>query len=143
MYTPGFRFSARALLPPSKVGIAPTTAPDDEATVTLWPTGDMFVKLIETAPALALSAVVLYFNWPSGLAVRLRLLLPVAGAVAGVEDVAGLVAVAVVAGLAGAEAAEELELELELPQPANTSNPTARARNETTGLERVFAAAVL
>jgi hypothetical protein len=99
----------------------------------------MLAKAIETLPALALSEVVLYFSAPSGLASRLRLLLVVG---AGVEDVVGLVSVAVVAAAAGAEAAEEL-LELELPQPASTSSPAARARNETTGLERNLAAPAL
>jgi hypothetical protein len=75
------------------------------------------------------------------------LLLPLAGAALGalaaVEVLAGLdsvVGVAVVGAevLAGVEA--ELVVLLELPQPASTSSPAARARIETAGIERVFAA---
>jgi hypothetical protein len=50
------------LLAPWKVGVAPTTAPDEEATVTLWLREAMFVKSIETLPALAVSEVVSYFS---------------------------------------------------------------------------------
>jgi hypothetical protein len=88
----------------------------------------MFVKSTDTVPALAVSDVVSYFNWPAELAAMLR-------APAGVEEVvdvdcavlAGVVAGGVVA--AGVDA-EELVL-LELPQPASASIPPASASSGT------------
>jgi hypothetical protein len=62
------------------------------------------------------------------------LLVSVAGVVAALAGVAALDGVD---ALAGAEAAEELVVLLELPQPANTTSPTARARIETMGIERI------
>jgi hypothetical protein len=78
------RLSVRAFDPPWNVGVAPTTAAEEDATVMLWPSGAMLVKAIETLPALAVSEVLLYFNWPSGLAARLSFSPVLAGA--GVED---------------------------------------------------------
>jgi hypothetical protein len=103
---PGLRFTVRVFTPPWNVGVAPTTAPEEDATVMLWPSGAMLVKAIETFPAFAVSKVLLYFSWPSGLASRLSaspaLGAPLAGA--GVEDVAGLDFVGVAGRLAGVEA---------------------------------------
>jgi hypothetical protein len=78
------RLSVRAFDPPWNVGVAPTTAPEEDATVMLWPSGAMLVKAIETLPALAVSEVLSYFSWPSGLAARLSTCPVLAGA--GVED---------------------------------------------------------
>ena len=56
----------------------------------LWLSGAMLVKPMENLPAVAVSEVLLYFSWPSGLAWRLSGA-PRSGALAGagVEDVAG------------------------------------------------------
>lgn len=116
------------MLSPLNVGVAPTTEPEGDATVTLWESEDMFVKSMDTVPALAVSDVVSYFNWPAELAARLR-------APAGAEEVvdvdcavvAGVVAAGVVA--AGVDA-EELVL-LDFPQPASASIPPASASSGT------------
>jgi hypothetical protein len=88
----------------------------------------MLVKSIETLPALADSAFVLYFSCPSEFAVRLSAC-PEAGAV-----VAGVFAEAAldVAGLAGVRGveAEELVVLDELPQPLRASSPAASASIE-------------
>jgi hypothetical protein len=87
---PGLRLNVRDFDPPWKVGVSPTTAPEKDATVMLWPSGAMLVKAMENLPALAVSEVLLYFSWPSGLASRLcacpALVAPFDGA--GVEDAA-------------------------------------------------------
>jgi hypothetical protein len=86
----------------------------------------MFVKAIETVPAVALNAVLLYFSWPSAFASRLSgCPAPLAAAfdvlaAAAAELVAGAAAAAAV--VAGAPAVEEELLE-ELPQPARTTSP--------------------
>lgn len=59
LYVPGFRFKDSVLLPPWKVGVAPTTEPEDDSTVTLCDSGELLAKSIETLPALALSDLVL------------------------------------------------------------------------------------
>jgi hypothetical protein len=109
----------------------------------------MFVKAIETLPALAVSEVVSNLSWPSGSAARLSVcpaLAPLAGA--GVEDAAELDVVGVAAGLAGGVLADELLDELpldELPQPAasNAASATlsaiARRIVRWTGLQVVVA----
>jgi hypothetical protein len=78
----------------------------------------MFVKLIDTLPALAVSEAVLYFSSPSGLASRLTADL---AAVPPVEDEPEDDVLEVVAGVAGVEDELEVELLLEEPQPAISS----------------------
>ncbi len=102
------------------------------------------MKSIETLPAVALSEVLLYFNWPSALASRLRALLAVPLELAGVvaelvvaeDEVAGVVAEEVV-GVAAV--VEELVVLEELPHPASASRPTATVTAESVGTERIFA----
>jgi hypothetical protein len=114
--------------------VVPTTAPEEDATVTSCPTGDMLVKSIAIGPELALSEVVLYFSWPSGLAERLSFWTLAA---AGVDDVAALEVVGVVAAV-GVEA-DELVLLDELPHPVRASSPTARVSIEAFGTDDIFA----
>jgi hypothetical protein len=121
-----------------KLSVAPSTAPEGDATVTLWFREAMLVKAIETLPAFAVSDVLSNFSWPSGLAARLSDCPPAPAAGAGVEDVAELDVVGVAAVL-GDEEAEELELLEELPQPARASTPTTTVNIETVGMERDFA----
>ena len=139
MYVPGLRLSDRVLEPLWKVGVAPSTVPEADATVTLCPSGAMFVKLIMTLPALALSAVVLYFSWPPGLAAMLNVCPPRVPLAAGtgVEEVAELDVVGVAGAVVGVEA-EEPVLDDELPQPAKARTPTASVSAESLGRERVF-----
>jgi len=85
LYVPGLRLSARTLVPPWKVAVAPTTAPEADATVRLCDRVAVFVKEIDTEPALAVSVVLSNFNRPSELAARLRVL-PAAGAGAAAEE---------------------------------------------------------
>lgn len=111
-----------ALLPPWKVGVAPTTEPEEDSTVTLWESGELLVKAIATFPAFALSEVVSYFNWPSELVARRR-------APAGAEDVVGVDCAVVADVVAGVDAEEPVLLEL--PQPASASIPPASASSGT------------
>src|ERR1700693_2261830 len=92
--------------------------------VTLWASGAVLVKTIDTVPAFPVSEVFVNFSCPVGLAARLSFSAPaldVAGA--GVE----------LAVLAGAEDVVGLELVLlvllldEPPQPASAASPTASA----------------
>jgi hypothetical protein len=111
--------------PPWKVGVAPTTAPEAEATVMLCSSGDMFVKAIETLPAFALSELDVYFSWPEGSAASVsedcpEPLVPLAGALAALEVVGACAALDGAELAGGVEAEEELPLE-ELPQPATAS----------------------
>lgn len=53
------RSSVSVFEPPWKVGVAPTILPAEDSIVTLWPSGAMLVKSIETLPALAVSDFVL------------------------------------------------------------------------------------
>jgi hypothetical protein len=127
---------------PLKVGVDPTTAPEEEATVTLCSIEAELVKEIDTLPALAVSEVVSNFSWPSGLVARLSACPPLPPPAAGVEDVAELV----VAGVAGefvGLVVEELVLLAELPQPASASRPTVNVSTETFGRERIFRPAAL
>lgn len=121
--------------PPWNVGVAPTTAPEEDATVTLCDSGAMFVKSIVTAPAFALNEVVLYFSCPSLFAARLRVC-PAPVDAAGAEEVAA-VDVAGVAAVDGVEA-DELVLFDELPHPLNASSPIARVSAEAFGTEHAF-----
>lgn len=110
------------LLVPWIVGVAPAVAPAEDSTVRLWPTSDMFLKLIVTLPAFALSAAVLKERAPSGFASTLRA--PDADpedSVPPEAEVDGVLA----AGVSGV-LAEELELD-ELPQPARTMSPRSNA----------------
>ncbi len=128
----------------------------------------MFVKSIDTWPALAVSEVVVYFSWPSGLAARLsvcaalELVEGAAGVVvvfAGVDAVVGVVdvVVAALAGLgdgayglwleevlvlldaAGVDEEEELVFDEELPQPASSTSPAI----STSELERILVMAAI
>ena len=65
---PGFSVTVTVLLPPVKVGVEPTTEPDDEAIVRLCSTGDLFSNEIVADPAFAVSEAVVNFSWPSGFA---------------------------------------------------------------------------
>jgi hypothetical protein len=79
----------------------------------------MFVKLIDTAPALAVSEVLSNFSWPSASAVRLR----EPDAPLDVDGAAGVdVDELDVAGAAAVELEDDPELVDELPQPANASS---------------------
>ena len=93
--------------------------------VMLCDRGAEFVNAIETLPALAVSEVVLYFNWPSALAARLSDCPAPPVAAAGVEEAAEL-------DVAGVDA-EELVVLDELPQPASAITPAAKASVETLG----------
>jgi len=93
----------------------------------------MFVKAIETLPAFAVNEVVLYFNWPSALAARLRDCPAAPVAAAGAGEAAELEVVGV--------GAEELVVLDELPQPASAISPTPRASIETLGKNGDFARA--
>jgi hypothetical protein len=116
--------------PPWKVGVSPTTEPEGLAIVTLWPSGDAFVKLIVTEPGFAVSDVLSNFSCPSTLAARLiGCVLPTEVDGAGVD--AAVLAGVELAVLAAVEL-EELLLE-ELPQPASATRPTANAA--TPGVE--------
>src|SRR6202035_781305 len=85
----------------------------------------MFVKLIDTVPAFAVSEVWSNFSWPSGLAARLRAPAAAgAGAAVELDVLAGVEAV--VAGVVAEELLLDVVLE-ELPQPARASRPTAIA----------------
>jgi hypothetical protein len=127
-----------------KVGVAPTTAPEADATVKLWPSGDIFVKSIDTLPALAVSEVLSNFSCPSGLVSRLNARAPLApaeldaGVGAGVglvlELAAELEVVACAEPLDGADV-EELVVLDELPQPAIASTPRRRATLQTFEME--------
>jgi hypothetical protein len=138
LYVPGFRLSDTLFEPPENVGVAPTTAPVEDATVKLCGSEEAFVNATETLPALAVSEFVSNFNWPSALAAMLSAELPVAGA--GVEAAAELEVVGAGAALVVA-AVEELVVLDELPQPANASRPAARASAETLGTNCVVARA--
>lgn len=130
MYVPGLRFTDSVFEPPEKVGVAPTTLPEEVAIVKLCDSEDEFVYAIETAPALAVSEVVSNFNCPSALAARLS------GeplAAAGVEDAAELVA----------DDADELVVFDELPQPASAITPDAIASAESLGRNCEFARAAV
>jgi hypothetical protein len=123
--------------PPWKVGVAPSTLPEGEATVRLCSSEAVFVKAMLTLPAFADSEVVSNFKRPSVFAARASAF-PSPELVVGVEGVGELV-VAVVAGvLAGAGLAELVLLE-ELPHPDSASRPIARASIERLGSERLLA----
>ena len=72
--------------------------------MTLCPTGEALAKAIVTAPAFAVSEVVLYFSWPSGLAASASVC--VAPLVAGAAPVVVGVAAVVAGVLAGAAVVE-------------------------------------
>jgi hypothetical protein len=103
----------------------------------LCSTGDMFVKAIETVPALAVNDVVLNFRAAPGPAATLSAcpapVAPLAGAV-----VAELEVVGAGAALDGVEA-EELVLLEELPQPASTITPSASTGIEDLARKHAFA----
>jgi hypothetical protein len=139
---PGLRLSDRLFEPPENVGVAPTTAPEADATVTLCSKGDAFVNAIETWPALAVSEVVSNFNWPSALAARLSVCAAPLVAGAGVEEVAELDAAGVGAELVAEEAEEVVVLD-ELPQPANALRPATSASTETVEKNCDFARAAV
>ena len=63
--------SVKVFEAPWKVGVEPSTAPEEDAMVTLCAIGDMLVKAIDTVPAFAVSDVVSYLSCPSVLAARL------------------------------------------------------------------------
>jgi hypothetical protein len=127
------RFTDSVFEPPWKVGVAPSTEPDEDATVTLCASGAALVKLIVTAPAFAVSVLVLNESWPSGLAARLSVLAALVPPVvaAGVEVVAGVVLAGVLA--------EELVLLEELPHPARTGMTSASKGSEHLRRRRDFA----
>src|SRR5580693_6462082 len=131
LYVPALRSSVNSFVPPWKVGVAPTILPAEDSIVMLCPSGDMFVKSIETLPALALSVVLLYLSWPSALASRLSA--PLGEVLDDVDVLAVLELVGVLGVVAGA-VVEELVLE-EPPQPASASTPTARVTAASVGIE--------
>ncbi len=92
----------------------------------------MFVKLIVTLPALAVSVLVLYSSWPLGFAERLTWLEPDAGALLVEVDV---VVAGAVAGVDSFVVVEEL-----LPQPASATRPIrAGSASRRPGGRRVLA----
>src|ERR1700677_16036 len=122
---PGLRFSLRSFVAPENVGVAPRILCEEAASIVmLWSSGDMFVNAIETLPALAVSAVLSYFSWPSGLAASARLWPVLGPAEADCVDVVVDVVLDDVAG-------EELVPLEELPQPASASRPTARVNADS------------
>jgi hypothetical protein len=127
--------SDSVLVEPWNVGVAPSTVPEEEAIVRLCARGAMLVKAIATAPALAVSAVVLYFSWPSGSEARASACPPPPVAAAGVEDAAEL-------ELDGAGALVELEADelvlLELPHPDRATTPSASVSIEAREIERAL-----
>jgi hypothetical protein len=137
---PAFRFTVRVLLPPWKVGVAPTTGPLVPCwIVMLCISGDMLVKTIVTLPAFALSELFVYFNAPLGSAELVRTLLACAapaGAEADVdvleatEDDAELALLAVV-------------LELELPHAATPSISATALRAIAEYLDKGFLLSLL
>jgi hypothetical protein len=145
---PALRVSESVFAPPWKVGVCPSTDPEEEARVRLWDSGAEFVKSIVTVPAFAVRELALNFSWPSGLAARLKAPAAPAGVLvvvaAGLLAVAGAV-VAVADGLAGALAEFPVPLE-ELPQPvaASTSGTSsARVDLRMSGLAAAAAASIM
>ena len=114
-------------MPPWKVAVAPTTAPEGDATVRLCDSAAMFVKEIDTDPAVAVSVLWSNFNRPSGFADTLRVDPAGAAGAAAVDD-----------RVAGGLAAEVLvELLDEPPQPEAASAPASRSI-DTQGARRVL-----
>jgi 3-phenylpropionate/trans-cinnamate dioxygenase ferredoxin reductase component len=69
VYLPGFSVTVSFLLPPWKVGVAPTSGPLVPCwSVRLWATDEEFVKSIVTFPALAVSVLLVNFSAPLGSA---------------------------------------------------------------------------
>ena len=122
------------------VGVAPSTGPLVPCwTVRLWASGELFVKLIVTVPALAVSVLLVNFNAPEGSAAIASALLAPAAVLDGVDvdvdaDVdAGVLDVA--DELAGVElAAALLLLLLLLEPPPHALIPSTRA--ETASVSR-------
>jgi hypothetical protein len=121
--------------PPVKVGVAPRTAPEAEATVRLCSTGARLVKASVTLPAFALSVEGMYLNWPSGFAATAIVSAPLAGALVVLVE---LVVAGVAAVVAGADVAELVLLD-ELPQPASASRPRVSASIDSVIGEGFFA----
>ena len=125
---PALRVSFRVLVPPMKVGVAPSTGPLVPCwTVRLWASGELLVKLIVTVPAFARSVLLVNFKAPDGSAAIASELLALAedeaADVADVLDVAGeLVALLLLAGGLAAELLLLLPLE-----PPQALMPSARA----------------
>jgi hypothetical protein len=93
----------------------------------------MLVNVIDTLPAFAVSVLVLYFSWPSGLAERLRACPAPPPAAAGLEGVVVLD----VAGAAGVlEAGLVAAVLLEEPQPLTPNRPASSASVETVAIAR-------
>ena len=134
---PGFRFTVRVLVPPWKVGVAPTTGPLVPCwIVMLCISGDMLVKMIATLPAFALSELFVNFSAPLGLAESVRAL-PLAGAGAG----AGVAEADDVLDAADEEADVALAvvlLELELPHAATPRKRTTTLRAMMGCLDKRF-----
>jgi hypothetical protein len=103
------------------VGVAPSTAPLLDVTVTLWGRGEVLVKSIVTLPAFADSEVVSNFRAPPGSAASFNAP-PDEAAGAGVEAVA----LEVVAGGAAVEE-DVVLLELLDPHPASTTSANSPA----------------
>ena len=119
---PGLRVTLSDLEPPVNVGVAPSVLPLLDSIVRLWGTGDAFVKLNETRPALAVSVVASNLSCPAGSAASASGAADVAagGAAAGLDGVGAL--------LAGAGVDDELLLEP--PQPARAARATIAANVE-------------
>jgi hypothetical protein len=107
----------------------------------------MLVKSIEILPAGAVSEVVLYLSWPSGLAERLSVVpaaLVEVVVAAALEVVSDAVVAGVVAGLEVADEVPEEEPPEELPQPARMSiRPSAAAVMAALPIRIVFVADAL
>jgi ornithine lipid ester-linked acyl 2-hydroxylase len=136
---PGLRLSESVFEPPWNVGVAPTTEPEDDSTVTLCPTGEEFSKSIETFPAFAESVLVSYLSWPSVLAARLSELEPDDSEEELEVSEGELDCELVVEGVAGVDSDEELELPFEPPQPASASIAIVTANSEKSGMRLTVA----
>src|ERR1700733_6720851 len=112
-----------------KVGVAPSTEPLVPCwTVRLCAKGELFVKLIVTVPALAVSVLLVNFNAPEGSAAIDKALLAPAAALDGVDDDVDAGVLDVVDELAAVElAAALLVLLLLLLEPPHALTPSVRA----------------
>jgi hypothetical protein len=136
---PGLRSTETVLLPPVKVGVAPTWDPLGPWMVMLWGSEDAFVNLIVSLPALAVSELLVNFSCPVGSAAWVIVLPPpppVLGADEEVDDEEEE------EEDAGALDDDVLLLLLELPHAASPSASAAvtreRAENLGTGVPLVW-----
>ena len=125
----GCEVSVSVFVPPWNVGVAPRIFPAEDSIVTLCPSGDMFVKSIETLPAFALNDVGVVASWPSRVGFERGIVLAELA-----DDEARrrcrVVRWSSSRRVLGVEEAVVLD---ELPQPASASSPTATATADEDG----------